>query len=267
MKELNTTELREIQLDILKKVTSFCERRNINYSLYGGTLLGAIRHKGYIPWDDDIDISMPRPDYNRLIEDFHLINDKNLKINAYEIDKKYPYPFIKVSDESTKLKEYLKVNYSIGVNIDIFPIDGLPYSDAKTNRIMREAMLLKKIFEIKWQKIRRNREIYKNLILIVAKPFCKLLSIKFLLNRYIKLTSEYDYDTCDYIGNIVWGYGRKERCEKECYGGYIRVNFENSTFYSMKGYDTYLRNVFNDYLQLPPVEKQVSNHNFKAYLK
>lgn len=267
MKELNTTELREIQLDILKKVTSFCERRNINYSLYGGTLLGAIRHKGYIPWDDDIDISMPRPDYNRLIEDFHLINDKNLKINAYEIDKKYPYPFIKVSDERTIQKDFLNVNYSIGVNIDIFPIDGLPSSSVKSGRIMREAMILKKIFEIKWQKIKKDREVYKNLILIAVKPFFKIFSIKFLLNRFTKLTSKYDYNTSDYIGNIVWGYGIRERCEKECYEEYFRVDFEKNSFYTMKGYDKYLRNVFGDYLQLPPVEKQVSNHSFKAYMK
>src|SRR5690554_8012817 len=117
MTEINKDELKRIQIGILDKVTTFCEENNIRYSLYGGTLLGAIRHKGYIPWDDDIDISMPRPDYNKFIKEFNLIDDVNLKINTYEIDKKYPYPFIKVSDERTIQKDFLNVNYSIGVNI------------------------------------------------------------------------------------------------------------------------------------------------------
>ena len=267
MKELSLEEIKKVQLNILKQVAEFCCERGINYSLYGGTLLGAIRHKGYIPWDDDIDISMPRPDYNKFLNDFHLIKDKNLKVHARELNKEYIYPFCKVSDERTLLKEYSDINYVLGINIDIFPIDGLPANYKECRKLMLKSSISRNFLELKQTKITKNRIWYKNSILFFSKILLYGIPSKIFLNTIERQTRKYKFQNSSFVGNIVWGYGIKERCNKSVYSDYVLVDFENNKLKAMKGYDEYLTNVFGNYMQLPPIEKQVIHHNFKAYLK
>lgn len=265
MKEINKDELRRIQLNILNKVTAFCENHNIKYSLYGGTLLGAIRHRGYIPWDDDIDISMPRPDYEKFIENFHLIGDSNLKIHDLRLNKNYPYPFIKVSDERTLFIENFNISYKMGVNIDIFPIDGLPLHAMDSNKLMKSSSFYRNLMDLKRIKICKDRTLYKNIILCFARVILFIFPIRFLLAQINKLAKKHDYNQSSFIGNIVWGYGIKERCNKNVYSNFIFHNFEGNEYKIMIGYDEYLKNVFGDYMQLPPKEKQIAHHSFKAY--
>lgn len=267
MERIGKEDLIKTQLNILKKVASFCQERKINYSLYGGTLLGAVRHKGYIPWDDDIDISMPRPDYERFIREFHLIGDPNLKIHDPTVDKNYPYPFIKVSDERTLFVESSEINYALGVNIDIFPIDGLPISEKKLNALMKRSTFYRGLIDMKRIKIRKDREIHKNLFLIISRTLLYMIPIRFLIKQIHKLTTQYDYEYSSFIGNIVWGYGSKERCMKAFYNDYTFLEFEGDYFQTMSGYDGYLTNVFGDYMQLPPKEKQMAHHSYDAFYK
>lgn len=267
MKKIGKEDLKKIQLNILKKVASFCEEQNINYSLYGGTLLGAVRHKGYIPWDDDIDISMPRPDYERFIEEFHLIGDSDLKIHDLSLNKNYPYPFIKVSDERTLFKENSKVNYTLGVNIDIFPIDGLPFSEKESTKIMKRSTFYRNLIELKQIKIRKDRKLHKNIFLCFARVILFIIPIHYLLIQIIKLTKKNDYEHSSFVGNIVWGYGSKERCLKNIYSDYLFIDFEGSKFQAMIGYDGYLTNVFGNYMQFPPKEKQIAHHSFDGFYK
>lgn len=132
MRLISFEEHKKIQLSILRDIDVFCQKNQIKYFLAFGTLLGAIRHKGFIPWDDDIDIAMPRPDYNKFILSFNGMVD-NLKVLAPEIDLDYYAPYANVYDTRTVLEEkgtsHLK--FEIGVKIDVFPIDGVP-----TNKIV-----------------------------------------------------------------------------------------------------------------------------------
>lgn len=121
-KEIMLEELREIQLQMMDKIHEFCESHNIRYSLGGGTLLGAVRHKGYIPWDDDIDIMLPRPDYDRFIREFEGAY-KDLNIQHLGNDDTCCIPFAKVYDNRTVL---IEKHQRSGVYIDVFPVDGLP---------------------------------------------------------------------------------------------------------------------------------------------
>ena len=122
MKELSKNEIKTIQLDILQSIHQFCETNNIRYSLAYGTLLGAIRHKGYIPWDDDIDVMMPRPDYERFIQNYPNFCDRNI-VQTYNNDNSYYLWCAKVYDNRT---EQITFPTRSGVCVDVFPIDGLP---------------------------------------------------------------------------------------------------------------------------------------------
>lgn len=267
MKKLDKEELRKTQLNILQKVTSFCEMQDISYSLYGGTLLGAVRHKGYIPWDDDIDISMPRPDYERFKKEFCHIGESNLKIHDVSLNKNYPYPFIKVSDERTLFIENSNINYIIGVNIDIFPIDGLPESEKESNKLMRKSTFYRSLIELKQIRIRKGRKIYKNIFLYVSRLILFIIPVYYLIGQIIKLTNKNDFRHSSYVGNIVWGYGNKERCLKNIYSDYLLLEFERNKFRAMVGFDGYLTSVFGNYMEIPPKEKQIAHHSFDAFYK
>lgn len=267
MKKMSLEEIKVVQLNILKEVSSFCEKNNINYFLAGGTLLGAIRHKGYIPWDDDIDLLMPRPDYDLFLKLFNKDNNKNIKVLSNEIDSSFPYTFAKVIDCNTYLKENTLLNYPLGINIDIFPIDGFPNDLKKSKRFIRKVGLLKNIYTVKIIKKRKDRNIVKKIILNVAKMFAKPFNILALVKKIILLSKTYKYEECKFVGCLVWGYGIKERVPKFVFENAIDVEFEHSLYKAPVGYDIYLKSLYGDYMKLPPEEKRKTHHSYIAYWK
>ncbi len=267
MKLLSKSEIKDVQMEVLSQVAEFCEKNNLRYSLYGGTLLGAIRHKGYIPWDDDIDISMPRPDFNRMIEKFPSICNKHLKLHVRKLNRNFCCPFMKVSDERTRIQEFSRNSYKLGINIDIFPIDGLPENYTECAKLYQKSENYRNLIKLKRVRLTSDRAFYKNLSLLSSRVLLAPFSFGFLVDGILKQTETRDYSESAFIGNIVWGYGIKERCRKEVYGDYIQVNFENLKLKAMAGYHEYLQNVFGDYMQYPPKEKQRSQHDFKAFFK
>ena len=124
MRQISADELKEIQLNLLNNIDHFCKSNGIQYFLAYGTLIGAIRHDGFIPWDDDIDIAMPRPDYDRFIKKFNAYS-KDYQVEDYSITDNYPTPFAKVIDTRTEMRMTLYNQRSSGVYIDVFPIDGI----------------------------------------------------------------------------------------------------------------------------------------------
>lgn len=143
MKEVTEQGLKKTQLDILNTVATFCEKENINYVLFYGTLLGAVRHHGFIPWDDDVDIAMPREDYKRFMDSFPM--DKYLCL-CNEKDRTFPYSYGKVNRLDTKLIEVSNLIYDLGINIDIFPIDGIAAPGLKQTILNCRLNILKKIY-------------------------------------------------------------------------------------------------------------------------
>ncbi len=252
-------KLRDTQLEILDYVVTICEKNNLKYSLIGGTLLGAIRHDGYIPWDDDIDICMPRKDY----EKFKKIFPRNEKfiLDDYSTNKNYWLPFIKIRNIKTCYKENIQEKYSgnSGIWIDIFPLDNGNKKISTIEKvqfiftgIIRTAIAKKSKMVVGNDK--RSKKILINIFIILPK--------KLLIKIQHKLMVLNKNEESEYLLNLGSQYGYKKQI-------HLRKNFfpckkhlfENRYYYIPKNSDYVLKNIYgNNYMQLPPIEKRVT-HN------
>ena len=252
-------KIQSLELDILKRFVGIFDELNIDYFLCGGTMLGAIRHKGFIPWDDDIDIGMTRPNYNKFIEYAKSINDK--LDNRYEIKAgelcNTNYPFGKIIDtkyETTK-RHSQEDKYLF---IDVFPFDGLPESEEETKKIFKKSVLNKKMIcykniDLDYLKRRTNNPVKKYGELIGYYLFMKHIPYSWLQKRDDKLTSLYGDDS-KYCGCIVWGYGPGERILRSGFET-IEVDFEGLKLKGIKDYDEYLKGLYGDYMTPPSKDK------------
>lgn len=271
MKEIDINELKKLQVEILVKVHEFCERMNIRYFMGYGTLLGAVRHKGYIPWDDDIDIGMPRPDYDRFLKIFNG-HYKNLTVIAPELDWNFIEPYANVYDNRTILiEENRRVNLGIGVKIDIFPIDGVPEDFEEYVKLRKT---LKSILEVKAYKLLG----FKDYVKLFSRPkfllyiFMKLMPYLFtscakLQRKIYYLATQNNFATSQYVDKITFQNKPLTRLPREVYEEFLDMEFEGHMLKGLKDYDSHLKVIYGDYMILPPKEQQVFRHGFKAYWK
>ena len=263
-RELSIEEVKQLELDILKNVHRYCEERGLIYVLIGGTLLGAIRHKGFIPWDDDIDIAMPRPDYEKFIKEY---SDDRYEVKSLEYSDGYIFTFAKVIDSKTILIENKTNKSDIGINIDIFPLDGLPNKKADAVKYANNSMTYKRLITLKQMKFRRGRSVVKNLTLACGKIFLAVFSYKSLTLMAVKYATRYPYNNGDCVANLSWGFGKAEMLDRDGINNRHLVPFEDTEFYISENYEDFLVNRFGDYMQFPPEKDRKSHHLFKAYYK
>jgi lipopolysaccharide cholinephosphotransferase len=263
MKEMTLQEIQTLQLEMMQKIHNFCISNNIRYSLGGGTLLGAIRHKGYIPWDDDIDIMLPRPDYERFIREFQGF-DPELTVQNYYTDISFHREWTRICNNRTLLVYELAVG---GVFIDVFPVDGLPNEE-------ETYIYLDKLKDIRnqfWRTTKKKREsVEGNFYIYRLKYYLRKIffpSRKALISEYEKLFLSYPFYSSKYAGAITGIYGIKEHMDAKVFKKFILLPFENHNFYGIADYDAYLTKHYGDYMKLPPKEKQISHHGFKVYWK
>ena len=257
--KMTLKECKEISLDILIDVAEFCEKNNITYYLSVGTLLGAIRHKGFIPWDDDIDIMMPRPDYTRFLKEY-----RSDKYKVYKPSEGRFY-YAKIYDPST-VKYETDVDYNkyepIGVDIDLFPLDGIVNDKEIIDKIYKKECFLETLLRLSNQPI-FNR---KNPIKAINRIIPRIIGSKNLVRMIEKNAQTYDYDSSDYVIRMRWspngftGALPKSIYEKDY------AEFEGHRFCIPKGYDEWLTAFFGDYMTLPPEDKRVV-HKFECYRK
>lgn len=256
MKNIEVDELKRIQIDILDFVDEFCKKHNIKYFLTGGTLIGAIRHKGYIPWDDDIDICMLRDDYDRFIDVFHKENSPVYKVLSHTIQKGYPYPYAKVSNDKTVLKEDAIISFEMGVNIDVFPLDTIPTELSLQKNIYKKFNLLYGILQLKRLKYSSKRAFLKNVFITVSRLPLKLIPNSYIIKKMHKNAIRYSYYESPLCGDVVWGYGIREITKKEYFKNFLLVDFEGKQYSVPIGFDSFLKGLYGDYMQLPPEEKR-----------
>lgn len=253
-------KLHEVEVEILDEVDSFCKKNNIKYCLCGGTLLGAIRHKGFIPWDDDIDIIMFREDYDKFIKEYSKIKDGKYFVQSYETDNNFWQMFAKVRKKNTlfneKRFEHLDVNKEI--SIDIFPVDNAPdtgYDTIKYRANMIKVFNSAVMLKLKMKKL--NECNFKVLTWCLS-----FFPIKFLNKKLYKwITKDKDLDS-KYCVSYCSTYSiRREYVLKEQFFPFGEALFEGKKYPIPNHYKEYLTSLYgDDYMKLPPKEKRV-NHN------
>ncbi|MCI8744234.1 MAG: LicD family protein [Lachnospiraceae bacterium] len=258
-------EARQLELNLLVKFADFCEKENLRYYLAYGTLIGAVRHKGFIPWDNDVDVVMPRPDYTRFME---LILRRPIEdyIEVLDYHKVKTFPFIKLIDNRTRLKEHFLVTEdNLGIYIDIFPLDGFPDSKEEQHRLFKKAAFYYKLYAFANYRFNTGANFWKKLIKNTLYPFSRLVSSYKVCELLNNLCKAYDYDQSNMVGDIVWGFDEREIISKECFQT-IYGEFEEYKLRIPQGFDQYLTQCYGEYMRLPKEEERII-HQFDAEWK
>ncbi|MCE2616946.1 MAG: LicD family protein [Phocaeicola sp.] len=252
-------DIRPLQLRMLKILLAFdkiCVEHDLQYCIFAGTLLGAIRHKGFIPWDDDMDVGMPRPYYEEFIKHSKEWLPAPFEFVCAENDPNYPLPFGKIQDSSTTLIERKHLSYLGGIYVDVFPYDGVP-TNMLTRRMHYAAFeFYKQLLYLVY------RDPYKHghgpsswAPLLVQKMFTK----QGVQQRIRKILMKYDYNQCEYTADYTDGL--RGVMQRSVYNTYARYLFEGEMVQGPKLYDEYLTKIYRDYMKLPDKEHQ-RQHNF-----
>ncbi|MBE6548114.1 MAG: LicD family protein [Ruminococcaceae bacterium] len=272
MRELSMEELRAIQMNILDEIHNICEEQGLGYSLFAGTLLGAVRHKGFIPWDDDLDIFMPRPDYEKLIQ-YCMEHKTSFRLVCSKTDKTYGYLFAKAVDDSTFIVEDVanRGGAQMGVFVDIFPVDSFGDTPEEAQKNYDKSTFLRELLvAANWKKYFRNktRKWYYEPIRFAFFVLSRFFSVNKLITKIEAKYPAEEFGSKKYVATLGSSYRKKRKFdEASLFDEYVDLQFEDRVYKAVKNYDEHLTRVFGNYMQLPPEKDRVTHHYFKAYYK
>ena len=266
MKQLSLKEIKGKELNILLEVKKFCKKNNLTYYLAGGTLLGAIRHKGFIPWDDDIDICMPRPDYEKFVRSFEGEN-KNIKVVSDTMGTCI-FPFAKVIDSAT----YIDSRYSISESnsclwVDVFPVDGLPAEQSQMQSLYWRADFYRTILLLTDARLGEGKTFFRKYSKYILKPLARLYGPQRSSRKIRQIALTVPYENAENVGIITWGlYGIGECMKKSEFLQKTTVEFEGEAFSAFSCWDSYLHGLYGDYMKLPPVDQR-KTHDMQVFVQ
>lgn len=276
MKELSLSEIQQSSLNILKWIDEVCETNGIKYSLAYGTLLGAIRHKGFIPWDDDVDIMMARPYYEKFLS---LLESKEMDIYPYEVlnmrtNNNCPHVISRVSDSRYKLIVENESDYGLGTFVDIYVVDGIGKTQEEAEKIISMTMKYPSLIFLSTRNhfsVGGTKGLVKRILKFPAYIIAKILGKSFWCARLNKIIRNLNYDASTYVGIVEWGERPKSPSRKVMLKQWINnpllVDFEGYKFRAPNNYDAVLKLNYGDYMQLPQEKDRVPHHLYKAYKK
>ena len=255
-RKLELEEVKQIEVNILKSFSEYCLEHNLRFYLAGGTLLGAVRHQGFIPWDDDIDLVMPRPDWERFLE-----LNKDIKFGKYEIRSFkhtpdiHPRPLFRIVDT----RYFMQINHIqkyLPIWIDVLPLDGLPEDEKLRKEHFDKAHKLKWLIARSYSNFFKEENKIKRLLkLIICFPL-RVIGPTYFIKKLDELGKVYPYNESQYVGSFVAGYGFKEGVPKTVFESAIYASFEGAKFPIPAGFDTVLTSVYGDYMNLPCQKKR-----------
>lgn len=258
MTEIGTEELKKIQLDILDYFNTFCEEHSINYWLDSGTLIGAVRHGGLIPWDDDIDIGVLRADFERIRTLFN--NNGRYKFITVENEPALFCPYGKIVDSNTILVEDEK--YLLSINIDVMVYDNAPDDKNKIDKIIKKRELLRKYYALKKQKGSLGTGI-AGVIKRARRRVLNFTKDGYFIKRMVKNATRYEGCTTQKAGDFS-SY-EKRIVNRNALSKTIKVKFEDRMYPIPVCYDELLTLEYGDYMTPPPENERTTKHNFRAY--
>ena len=265
MREISAQRLKELQLGILDAVVGFCGENGIKCWLNAGTLLGAVRHKGYIPWDDDVDLAMIWPDYDKFMASFNNHNDR-YKFVCYENDPESFTHFGKVFDTSTVLYEPNEKGERLCVYADIFVMDNSP-SDEESRRKMfrrRDILTLCNLGRKLPVFLRPTRGgLMRRIAVYMFRAALRIFPRHYFVKALVRNAKTYADSDTEFCGDFTGTHNAVMR--RELMEGITQLEFEGKMYPAPVGYDEWLTKLFGDYMQIPPPEKRASTHFFKAY--
>lgn len=260
--EINLDQIKQIEIEILKHIDSFCKEKSITYFMGYGSLLGTIRHSGFIPWDDDIDLLMPREDYEKFRTTFaggshYRFVDRN---NRHD----WPYVFGKVIDTKTEMEEIDYKSGKIGVYVDIFPIDGLPKGSFMRRTHMLKVQLLHYILITVQKNNLAGSSGFRSVIKRLLYPVGKLWGMNNIIKYIDKTIKKYTFNNSDFVASQSTNvYGMREIMPRDWFLYEQTHNFENMAVVIPKSYNEILTKIYGNYMKLPPTEKQISHHHYR----
>ena len=252
-------DIRPLQLkimNILQAVDATCNEHNLRYYLWAGSMIGAIRHKGFIPWDDDLDIAMPRPDYDKLIAHAKEWLPERFEMVCAETDSVYPLPFAKIQDSETTLIERMHLKYLGGIYIDVFPIDGAPAGWLARKWHFGRYEYYKRVLYLLFRDPYKHGHGPSSWIPLLCRKLYKLDEVQ---GKIRKILTKYDYDKVDYVAD--YDDGSKGVMPKTVLGTPTPCDFEGIKVMGVEQYNTYLSNKYGDYMTIPDGDHQ-RQHNF-----
>lgn len=272
MKKLTLDEVKQEELKVLLAFDRLTRKHEIRYSLAYGTLLGAIRHKGFIPWDDDVDVIVPRPDYERLLSLIRggQLDTGELIFQGFELGN-FPMPYLKFSNSAIEVRDIAnKASIPLYLWIDVFPLDGVPDDEASWDVECDKAQTWKNLIKAgNYRFFGAGKGLRNRLAKMAVKPWIAALSLDDRAEMSIIAAAKAgpSYAAAEFVADVVWGpYGRGERFNRGLIRDYVSVEFEGCQLPALSGWDAYLTGIYGNYMELPPVEKRVA-HGVEAWVK
>ncbi len=270
MREISSKEYKKVVYNILHYVKTVCEDNGVDYYIAYGTLLGAVRHRGFIPWDDDIDIIMNRDNFKKLLNVMKHCTQKRYKLLSVENSARYDLPLPKVVDTNTLLVQNgRKNNTEIGAWLDIIIVDDVPNDECKRRKFLAKMNFFENVWE--WtQYSRLSVKNARNISEMMRFTIYKILALpgsrcwSFFLNRQAQ---RYNHKDCEYFAAVAFAGGKRKAYLKSYLGIGTKLIFETDSYNAPERWDEYLTVAYGNYMELPPAEKRVSNHSFKVYWK